>query len=386
MGGVSKNGVEIRDTSIRIKFTLDGKRHSETLMLNGEVMKPTPPNIRYASKLAAQIKGRIAHGTFSMIEMFPASGQSQTLTVSDQLSSWLGGQRLEESTRRGYDSARKFWSGVIGDIPLRQLKVSDILKGLATHKEWSGKTVNNKVDVLRSALDLAVLDNLMPTNPAKHVPRATYQKEPPDPFSLEEAEIIVSYMREHFPEQVADYVEWKFFTGVRTGESLGLLWGNVDWIAKRMLVSDSVVCKVHKKSTKTNKSRMVSLNSRAIATLTRQKKHTFMQGQYVWHDPRSNGPWATENAFCKGYWLRTLKATGVRYRPPYNTRHTYATMLLMAGAKPAYVAKQMGHSVEVLLANYARWLDGDRDEDEQQRLESFIKIVPGVSLKDSKPI
>ena len=28
-------------------------------------------------------------------------------------------------------------------------------------------------------------------------------------------------------------------------------------------------------------------------------------------------------------------------------RHTYATMLLMAGATPAYAAKQMGHSVEM---------------------------------------
>lgn len=37
----------------------------------------------------------------------------------------------------------------------------------------------------------------------------------------------------------------------------------------------------------------------------------------------------------------TLKALGIRYRPPYNARHTYATMCLMAGMTPASIAKQL---------------------------------------------
>ncbi|CAB4126089.1 XerC Integrase [uncultured Caudovirales phage] len=384
MGG--KNGLEVRASSMRVKFTVDGVRHAETLMLNGEPMAPTPANLKYAARLAAEIRQKIAHGTFSLVETFPASGKGPGLTVADHLQTWLDSQRLEESTRRGYNSIRKFWAGQIGHIALRSLKVSDILKALATHPEWSGKTVNNKVDVLSCALDLAVLDNAIAANPAKHVPRASHQPAEPDPFTLEEVDLILDHLRAHADEQVVNYVEWKFFSGVRTGESLGLRWGAVDWPAQRMLVSESVVCQVHKKTTKTSRARLVALNSRALAALTRQKKHTYLAGDYVFHDPRSNAPWATENAFCKGYWLRALKATGVRYRPPYNTRHTYATMLLMAGARPAYVAKQMGHSVDVLLKNYARWLDDGHDDIEQRRLESFIAIVPGASPGKSKSL
>lgn len=384
MGGA--NGLEIRDASMRLKFTVDGVRHAETLMLNGEAMKPTPANLKYAARLAAEIRQKIAHGTFSMAETFPASGQGNGLTVATQLQTWIDSQRLEASTRLGYNSIRKFWTEHIGHVKLRSLKVSDILKALATHPEWCGKTVNNKVDVLSCALDLAVLDNAITTNPAKHVPRASHQKAEADPFSLEEAELILDYLRTHADEQVLNYVEWKFFSGVRTGESLGLRWGSIDWPAQRMMVSESVVCQIHKQSTKTNRARLVTLNSRALAALTRQKKHTFLEGDYVFHDPRSHAAWATDNAFCKGYWLRALKATGVRYRKPYNTRHTYATMLLMAGAKPAYVAKQMGHSVDVLLTNYARWLDDGHDDIEQRQLETFISAVPGVSPRKTKSL
>jgi integrase len=74
-------------------------------------------------------------------------------------------------------------------------------------------------------------------------------------------------------------------------------------------------------------------------------------------------------------WRPTLKALGIRYRPPYNARHTYATMCLMAGMKPAFIAKQLGHSIQILLARYARWLDGASDWAEMEKL-TFAPKVP----------
>ncbi|MDH0522508.1 hypothetical protein ACOTEK_25870 [Achromobacter xylosoxidans] len=67
-----------------------------------------------------------------------------------------------------------------------------------------------------------------------------------------------------------------------------------------------------------------------------------------------------------------MKILGIRYRRPYNIRHTYATMMLMAGMRPAFCAKQMGHSIQVFLTTYAKWLDGAHDDLEMARLESAI--------------
>ncbi len=45
-----------------------------------------------------------------------------------------------------------------------------------------------------------------------------------------------------------------------------------------------------------------------------------------------------------------------RERRQYGTRHTYATMSLMAGMDPAFIANQLGHSVEMLLSTHAKWI------------------------------
>lgn len=63
---------------------------------------------------------------------------------------------------------------------------------------------------------------------------------------------------------------------------------------------------------------------------------------------------------------------GIRYRRPYNMRHTYATAMLMAGMTPAFCAKQLGHSVEVFLNTYSKWMDGAQDDREMARLEAAL--------------
>jgi integrase len=80
-----------------------------------------------------------------------------------------------------------------------------------------------------------------------------------------------------------------------------------------------------------------------------------------------------ERAFSRSYWKQSLKRLGIRYRPPNNCRHTYATMLLMAGSTPGYAAKQMGHSVDIFLSTYSKWIDGGQNDIEQSKLENFIK-------------
>ncbi|MEP7062875.1 MAG: hypothetical protein ABI881_10780, partial [Betaproteobacteria bacterium] len=48
----------------------------------------------------------------------------------------------------------------------------------------------------------------------------------------------------------------------------------------------------------------------------------------------------------------------IRYREPYQTRHTFASQALMAGANPMWVARQLGHkNMGMLLKAYGKWID-----------------------------
>ncbi|MCP6352240.1 integrase, partial [Klebsiella pneumoniae] len=68
------------------------------------------------------------------------------------------------------------------------------------------------------------------------------------------------------------------------------------------------------------------------------------------------------------WWKPAMKVSGIRHRDARQTRHTYATMMLMAGVTPAYAARQMGHGIEMFLRTYSKWIDGADKGAEQRKL------------------
>jgi integrase len=55
-------------------------------------------------------------------------------------------------------------------------------------------------------------------------------------------------------------------------------------------------------------------------------------------------------------------------------------MMLMAGMTPAFCAKQLGHSVEMFLRTYAKWIDGGQNALEMGRLEAAL--APDLSQEE----
>jgi hypothetical protein len=62
-------------------------------------------------------------------------------------------------------------------------------------------------------------------------------------------------------------------------------------------------------------------------------------------------------------WSESITALNIRRRGPYHARHSSVTWQLMLGKNLLWVAKQHGHSVEVMLRMYAAWLEGATESD-----------------------
>lgn len=71
---------------------------------------------------------------------------------------------------------------------------------------------------------------------------------------------------------------------------------------------------------------------------------TFLKENEVFQNPGSLERWKGDKAMRESYWRSAVDRAGVRYRRPYQTRHTYASMILSAGESPMWVAQQSGHS------------------------------------------
>lgn len=383
--GRTGSGVEIHGAAVRLSFYFDGKRHRRVLTVGDEPMRATQANMKHAARLAEEIKAKIKAGTFVLAEYFPDAGEAGPTTVERALDRWLAAQRVEDSTKAGYRAAVNFWKRAsyhetdrqmpFGAVPARHAKLTHILTALARRPELSGKTINNYVSALRGALGLLVTDKVITANPVDEVPSAKWQKDPPDPFDAHERDKIISRADAKTPPQVANMVRFWMWTGLRTGELIGLRWQNVDLAAGTMLIRESRVRK-QVKGTKTHAVRTVRLHSQAQAALAAQKAHTYLKGEEVFQDPRHAAAWDTEASFRKVFWIGLLKGLGIRYRRPYQCRHTYATTLLMAGSNPAWCARQLGHDVKVFLTTYAKWIEGDADDREMAALEAATAPAP----------
>ena len=74
---------------------------------------------------------------------------------------------------------------------------------------------------------------------------------------------------------------------------------------------------------------------------------TYLKYEYVFICDETDQEFTTQKSLSEKF-VAALKANGICYRLVYNTRHTYATVCLMNGLNPIYVASQLGDAHEVL--------------------------------------
>lgn len=357
MGRRATGTIEPLKGAIRLKFTVHGTRCVEPVDL-----APTPANLKAAQTLLDRIQRAIAAGVYRREDFFDGGpSKSAPATFSDYATDWLTGWVKAPSTKRTYKTAfDASWNPHFGTVRLDQLRQRHIRQALAARsKEISAHTLNNHLSPLRECLRAAVADKLIPDSPAGGIENLPTQKTEPDPFDRGEREAILDHMRAKYDDQVWAYYMTAFHTGARPCEQIVLRWADVDWKKRKLRVERARVDGEEKNATKTYKPRYIDLSDDALAALTRQKAHTFMKPHgYIFENPNTRRPWNNEQCQRQNYFIPTLKALGLRHRDAYQTRHTFATVLLMGNVNPAYISKQLGHtSLAMLFATYGRWLE-----------------------------
>jgi len=70
--------------------------------------------------------------------------------------------------------------------------------------------------------------------------------------------------------------------------------------------------------------------------------------------------------------VHTIKKAGVRYRNPYQTRHTYASMMLSGGENIMWVASQMGNvETEMVMKTYGKWIPNEASKKRYQTINNW---------------
>lgn len=348
--------------SITIDFYYRGVRCRERLKL-----APTAANQKFAANLRAQIQAEIARGTFDYSKFFPDSKRAMLLsrvpgaaiTIGPALEGWLKGMKgqLEHTTYRDYDLAiQRVWIPAFGAKRLTELTRAD-LKQWVSDQSCGIKRIRNLLLPMRGMFAQAMEDEQITSNPfIGWTPRKI---EPPkesddvDPFTPAEVAAILDAS----DGQIRNLFEFGFWTGLRTSELIALRWEDVDLANGVISVRRAKVRKqVKAPKTKAGRRTMVLLEP-ALRALKAQRQHTQTAGEEVFINPRTGEAWLHDGPIRKTAWQPALKRAGVRYRYPYQMRHTFASTLLSAGENPVWVATMMGHKDWAMIIKvYGRWI------------------------------
>ncbi|MTI15121.1 site-specific integrase [Sansalvadorimonas verongulae] len=398
-------GHRIREVFVRRDLPVGGSS-SELFAFENRLLR----DMKEAAALLKSIRDEIAHGIFDLSLHFPESKSLEILgmattkprdtTVAGYLNRYL--ERAKTTTRAV--TAGKYEKMVNSHLlpVFGHLQANELTAGMI--RDWAHtrslktrrKTLSNILSPLRMAMDDAVLDEVITTNPVRKIKldnivaassRGTGFKV--DPFTQSGRDKLLAVME----SPIRNMFQFAFYTGLRTSELLGLTWDKVDFHNRQVLVDQAMVegnLGPVKTAGKGAEERKVLLLDPAFEALQAQRAHTQLLGEtsngdnFVFRNPRTGQHWQDDTELRRQAWQPAFKRSGVRYRNPYQTRHTYAHILIRQNENLWWIANQMGHvGIEMLNRHYGGWLE---DYDKQylpKRLFKADSAEPAKSVSQS---
>jgi integrase len=366
-----------RGTGIQLAFTYKGIQCREPVGFG-----LTQAGLNAAANLLGNIKHEIAKETFFYADFFPKSkklalfgGAYKGVSVKTYLDKYI--EKAEErglsrSTIIGYKKDR---TGLepLWKIPVAELERLTIVSYIE-NAHVSPKTLGNRLSVLRSALNAAITDKVIKLNPLNgfrlkdHIKVATKcdnrnKHQDVLPFSPNE---LTKIIKESNGTEKAIVTFWSE-TGVRPSEWIALKKGDVCLISLEVTIYDAVV-HGETKGTKTAAGRRTIPVSQDLANLLEieMDKH---EEEYVFVNSQKRR-WNADS-FRKHRWSKIIERAGVRYRYPYQLRHTFATRLISEGENLWKISKLMGHaSPQQLFEHYGNYIEAYEKQSKRKEARS----------------
>lgn len=276
---------------------------------------------------------------------------------------YLDTLEVKHSSELSYEGMlNQYWMTAFSGWPIDEIKTSNIKQVLSRHKV-SSRTKRNVLIPLRGVLQHGEIN----PNPANGIKLRKHQKPEVSRYTPSERESLMAALT----GQAKVYFSVLFGCGLRPGEALGLTWS--DFSDGELDISKQITRRRLEPSTKTSVRRRVYTPQWTQAVLNSHT--TRFAGGHIFVN--TLGTPYLDTDVLNGKWKEAHKKARVPYRIPYTCRHTRASELLSIGIQPADAAKQLGHSVEMFLRTYARWIEEFSNSQDKARFEG-IPLVTGL--------
>ena len=227
------------------------------------------------------------------------------------------------------------------------------VKKLLLERQAGGLTVNNMKICISAIFAEAVEQEILTINPAHNLGRVFKNGRPKIQtrfLSKEQAANLLKLTQDEKSEWY-DFLLTAFRTGMRLGELLALSWDCVNFDTKQIIVQRNYSHQ-HWDTPKSHKVRYIDMSDGLYEAMKRRYQNrdkdlfckSYKRKKIYLIFPDENGEPINANIFRRGIFYKLLAKAKLPKIRIHDIRHTYASLLLQAGAPVHYVKDQLGHS------------------------------------------
>ena len=238
----------------------------------------------------------------------------------------------------------------------------------------SPRRIKNIRAVLNGILSDALDNDLITKNPVSATKTIPLDDSEIYPFSMDEIALIL----ENSEGQYQNFYALAFMTGMRSGEIIALKWSDIDFFKSEINISRTKRMGVEKCPKTKSSKRTIDILDSLKPYLQKQYELTGHKNSYVFLNQDEEG-YHDIRRIRDSDWRKTIEKSGLEYRTIYQTRHSFATMMLSNGEDILWVSHTLGHkNSAITLEVYARYI-----KSKEKKRGSFLE--EGLSSKIESP-
>lgn len=276
-----------------------------------------------------------------------------TVNEYAEVSFALHERNRKESTKYDYESSlRLHINPYFGNKRLDKIKPSDIaLWQNRLLEKLTPRRVRNIRAVLNTFFEDAMRDEIIDKNPVSKVKIPKIEKVEVKSFTLDEMKQII----EGAEGDLKAFCALGFFTGMRSGEIIGLRWSDIDFKRKEISIKRAIKMGVISTPKTQSSTRTIDILDQLMPYLEEQHDRTGDQDSYVFLNKEGDHYYDIKR-IRDTRWKRLLKELEMPYRTIYQMRHTFATVMIEHGEDILWVSHMLGHTdTSMTLQMYAKY-------------------------------